>query len=130
MDLPIHQSDLEALGSLMLRAGVEPARVEHIVREFLREHAEPQTGSSEELQAICATLISTLERIRTEQRQLLKTADHTLSIFRGEAGVYQRAYTSASRVTNRLLGAVIILQIVIMGIAGAAVIQGCLDHAL
>lgn len=112
----MQKSDFEGLGSLLLRAGVDPIRAENMVRDLLRAQLDEQTACQQDFQKLGEASVEALDAIRSEQRQMLKAINHTLFISRSESGLYQRAFSSATGLTNRLIMAVIISQFVIIGL--------------
>jgi len=117
------RSDYEGLGLLMRRAGVETARVEAMVREFLAMQAEERIAQLHvrELQSLREAVGEGLEAIRADQDAALKGMSLALTTFRREAHVYQSAFAAATRRTCAVAAALILLQLVTTAL-GAAVL--------
>lgn len=116
--LPSRQADDDAshLAQLLAQTKASPERFEEIIRNALvtNDEPQPQTGHTQQLEALRVTLYEGLDALRHEQDVVLPGIGHAMSMFRSEVRLYQLGYIQAIRRTNMLLGTVAVIQLLII----------------
>ncbi|WP_231468308.1 hypothetical protein [Novosphingobium sp. CECT 9465] len=108
--------DYRRLASLLTNLGISPDRLELAVeRAVLEDDAQGLARlSAAEKRLVYYALGEGLASLRHDQDAALRATGLTVSTFRSEARLYQGAFLCASRRTNWLLAALIVLTLAIL----------------